>query len=298
MVYAGSLLLAAGMLLSGCSDDHQAGTAAWAGAAADTTSQVIAVDVSGQGTVKVTGLPQGITALTAADTPRVVLLGTDFVRQHGTVPNGGKLPQYPRQNGLQQPIVAMVEGAADVFMVQASPAEWLPELQRMDGSLIGFQHRTDGRRRDTIVPYINYNGTTSVQVRAAVLRGREPALLLKEQELELLACLDGQAVASGGRSMSCRTEWSSNGDLKAPRINTVVTVTLKPGDPMLLNRKAAEAGMTLRMNELMYSLQLQGADPLDIGQTVRSLYRGVWTQERWRQAFSHAHLGIQIRLTS
>lgn len=300
------MLLAAMALLaaSGCSDNRDADAHTWAAASADSSSQVIAVDVTGQGTVKLTSLPQGITAFSAAESPRVVLLGADFVHLHGTVPGGGRLPQLPiQQQGKPQPIVAMVDGPADAFMGQAPLTEWLPELQLIEGSLQRFQHRTDSRRRDALIPYLYKRAAGgpdggAPQVKTAVLKGRETALLLNAEELELLACLDGQPMVYGGRTLSCRSEWSSNGDLKAPRIHTDVTITLMRDDPLLRSREASEAALARGMDELLGNLQLQGADPLDIGQTVRSMYRGVWTQERWRQAFTHADIEVRLHLTS
>ncbi|MFD0678858.1 MULTISPECIES: hypothetical protein [unclassified Paenibacillus] len=310
MVDGGSLLLAAAMLLllSGCSDNHETKAAVWADTAANTSSQVIAVDVSEQGEVRMTSLPQGITALSAAEeAPQVVLLGTDFVERNGTLPNGGKLLQQKSQppNGPQpQPLIAMVEGAADVFMKQAPTSAWLPELQLIESGLQQFQQRRDDgyRRHDTLVPYLRMHsqdsGAAGVEVNAAVLRGRGPALFLNTDELELLACLDGQTVESGGRRLSCHTDWSSNGDLKAPRINAAVTVTVGKNDQLMLKRDLSETPMARSMSELVHKLQLQGTDPLDIGRTVRSLYRGVWTQERWRHAFSQADIAIRLRLIS
>lgn len=300
------MLLAAMALLaaSGCSDNRDADARTWAAASADASSQVIAVDVTGQGTVKMTSLPQGITAFSAEESPRVVLLGTDFVHLHGTVPGGGRLAQQAiQQQGKPQPIVAMVDGAADAFMGQTPLADWLPELQLMEGSLQRFQHRTDSRRRDALIPYLYKSaadgpGGGEPKVKTAVLRGRETALLLNADELELLACLDGQPMVYGGRALSCRSEWSSNGDLKAPRIHTDVTVTLTRDDPLLHSREASEAALARGMDALLRNLQLQGADPLDIGQTVRSMYRGVWTQERWRQAFTHADIEVRLHFTS
>ncbi|NOU95971.1 hypothetical protein GC093_22510 [Paenibacillus sp. LMG 31456] len=310
MVDGRIMLLASVMLalLSGCSENHKAKATAGADTAANTVSQVIAVDVSAQGNVRMTSLPRGITALTAAETPPVILLGTEFVERHGTAPNGGKLPyQASQQLDGPQPLVAMVEGAADVFIGQAPLTAWLPELQLIESGLQQFKHRMDGdgRRHDTLVPYLRMqaqnSGAAGVEVKAAVLRGRGPALFLNADELGLLACLDGQAVETGGRSLSCHTEWSSNGDLKAPRINGAVTVTVKQvkqDDRLMLNREISEKTMAQNMTELVHRLQLQGTDPLDIGRTVRSLYRGVWTHERWRQAFSHAEIAIRLRLIS
>jgi hypothetical protein len=296
-----SMLVAAAVciLLSGCSD-HEAGAAVWTRAAEDPSTQIIAVDVSEQGTVRITSLPKQLEArTTAAETPHVVLLSADFVRSHGIGFGGGRLPQQAGEQAEAQPIIAVAEGAADALISQSAPSQWLREVQIMQSGLQRFRHGMEGRRRDMLVPYLTkHSGADAIQVKAAVLRGNEAALLLSAEELELLACLNGSTMLFEGRSLGCRTEWRSNGDLKAANIRADVTMTVKPEDPMLPNREASEAAMASKMTVLIHSLQQQGADPLDIGQSVRSLYRGVWTQERWRNAFTHASLVIRLRLVS
>jgi hypothetical protein len=143
-----------------------------------------------------------------------------------------------------------------------------------------------------VMPYLSLNESAAVQVTAAVLRGREPALLLSGEELEVLACLDGQALPE--RGWSCHAEWSSNGDLKAPRIHAKISVSKLANGQKIGNlpQEPAEA-MGSSMEELLHKLQLQGADPLDVGRAVRSLYRGAWTPERWRQAWTRAAVEVQ-----
>ncbi|TDF97592.1 hypothetical protein [Paenibacillus piri] len=291
------LIIAMAAGLTGCSKESPSHEAAVRPeAAAHASSQVIALDVSEEGTMKLTSLPnRGITALSDAGTPLVVLLGSGFVRRHGTVPAYGLPRQLPQSPAGTRPVIAMVDGQADLLMNRAPAAEWLPELERLAEELAGFRQRRDGMKRDAVMPYLSRaGGAAGVQVQAAVLRGREPALLLNGQELELLACLDGQAL----EGMSCRTAWSSNGDLRAPVINASVTVTAGPGAPQALRGPAAADSMAQRMSVLLRSLQLQGADPLDIGQTVRSLYRGAWTGERWRTALTRASIEVRVHMSS
>lgn len=297
--------VAFGVLLTGCSQGPSApdGTVhpsnePW------TTSPVIALDVSEQGQLKVAGLPGpgSIKALNRPNDRRVVLLGESFVRRHGLISTKWDLPPETLAKLGGRPIVALAGGDAGLWVRQPLAEAWLRELQRKDEQLRGFSRYADGRMKDRVVPFVDgipSSSTSSkgeVQIKAAAMSGRSPGLILSERQLQMLACLDGQAgisvAGNPATTLSCRVQWRSNGELKAPKLLSLVEVI----SPSV--RREDTAYLRDELARLIRLMQSHRTDPLDIGHSVRSQYRGMWTPERWRDAFERAQVQVEVRMSA
>ncbi|ULL17900.1 hypothetical protein DVH26_27620 [Paenibacillus sp. H1-7] len=277
---------------------------------------VVAVDASVDGQMKIAEGGHSIRALSGTEWTQVVLLGEAFVSRNG-LPAGSR-----RGSGVipaeERPVVALVQGEAGAMLRDTGAmGQWIPELHRLDGLLKPFHKGGTGRWRDNVIPLVippDGKGA-SMRISSVVMRGREPAAALTEEELRLLACLGGYGAGSypsdrtgqrlgsdsggqapaGSRAMSCRTRWSGNGELNKPLLKAQVTVWNYGGDGTVRGASAAEE-LERGMVALLQRLQEQRVDPLDIGREIRNRYRGVWTVERWREAFQRAEIAIDVRL--
>lgn len=276
---------------------------------------VIAVDASVDGQMKISEGGHSIRALSGTEGTQIVLLGEGFVSRNG-LPAPSK-----RSRGIipagEQPVVALVQGEAEAMLRDTGAmGQWIPDLHRLDGMLQPFRKAGTGRWRDSVIPLVippDGKGA-SLRISSVVMKGREPAAALTEDELRLLACLGGYGAGShpsdrtGQRlgsdagepapaesgAMSCRTRWSGNGELNKPLLKAQVTVWNYGGDGAV--RSAAAADLERRMVTLLQRLQEHSVDPLDIGREIRNRYRGVWTVERWREAFQRAEIEIHVRI--
>lgn len=300
------LIGAALWLLTGCSADHHS-EKVMTMSPKDMDSPVLAVDVTDQGTMKITGL-QGIRPLGDAGEKQVVLVGEAFVARNG-LPLGGK--QLPRELSLpsQRPLIALVKGSAEALLNQERDmGPWLPELRLLDDLIQSFHSYRDHGPRDRFLPSVTPAGDSGqVLVQTAVMRGDKPDAWYTREEMQLLSCLDGhQGIGalpvkelSGLHRMDCRVQWSGNGDLKSPRLHAKVTVVLNDGPALDSGgRVSAEEALEQRLTELLRRQQAQRIDPLDIGRVINSQYRGVWTADRWRAALARADIRVDVRITS
>ncbi|WP_028547639.1 Ger(x)C family spore germination C-terminal domain-containing protein [Paenibacillus sp. UNC451MF] len=296
---------AAGLLLSGCTADRQMEKVTTM-TAEDMLSPVLAIDITDQGVMKISGL-QGVQPFAVTEEKQVVLLGEAFVARNGLPLGGRRLSQELSQSN-KQPIIALVNGTAEALLAQSSTLEqWMPELRRADAELNSFHRYRENRLRDRFVPFVLSSGSSGKMViQTAVMRGDKPSVVLNQEDIQLLSCIDGHKRISGlpmeganGSTtiVNCRTQWSGNGDLKSPSIKAVVTVSMDGNQSMDAKSKAAAEGvLEQQLARVIRQLQDQHIDPLDIGQVIRSQYRGVWTTDRWRSAFSRAEVHIDVRL--
>jgi hypothetical protein len=264
------------------------------------SSPVIALDVSDQGLLKVAGLPPSgsIRPLSMPDDRKVVLLGETFVRRHGMISTKWDLPPETLGNLGGQPIVALVSGEAKAWVQKTLSEQWLRELWRMGERLTIFSRAQEGRMKDSVVPFIDSTQAASVagvSVKAAAMSGRIPSLFLSDRQLQLLSCLDGQKDIQASSDpiglKSCRVLWTSNGELKSPKLMAQVDAVSRSSqitDAVLLKQE---------LTRLIGLLQIHRTDPLDIGQSVRSQYRGVWTPDRWRDAFERADVQVNVHIS-
>ncbi|WP_282941231.1 Ger(x)C family spore germination C-terminal domain-containing protein [Paenibacillus sp. RC67] len=296
-------------LLSGCTTDRHSEQVTMM-SAEDMNSPVLAIDVTDQGVMKVTGL-QGVRPLAVTEDERqVVLLGEAFVARNGLPLDARRLPQEVSRSN-NHPLIAVVSGAAETLLGQSSTMEqWLPELRRAELELNTFHQQQEKGPRDRFVPYVLSSDSdypsAKVLIKTAVMRGDKPSGLYDLEDIRLLSCLDGHKNISGlsleemsglNANLHCHTQWSGNGDLKTPRVNAVVTVSSDRTQSFdALSRSAAEAAMEQQFTRLLRQLQEQRVDPLDVGQVIRAQYRGVWTTDRWRLAFSRADIHVNVRL--
>lgn len=274
---------------------------------------IVAVDASEDGKMKISEAGHSIQPLSVSDVPQVVLLGEAFVSRNG-LPVGQKGMQAKSAHAGEQAVIALVQGEAEELLRDATAVDqWLPELRRLNGLLWPFRHYREGRWKDKLIPYIipSENAGGAARLSSVVMRGKEQVVQLTEDELRLLACLDGQkgnrdrpepsglARESGsglGKGMSCQTRWSSNGELNKPVLKAQVTVLHNRNDGMdRAQTSAEESEMERRMEDLLRRLQEQQVDPLDIGREVRNRYRGVWTVERWREGWRKAQVQVDVR---
>lgn len=297
-------------LLAGCSPGLEASPDSVQALTRTPSSPVIALDVSKQGLLKVAGLPDAssLQALSVPAERKVVLLGETFVQRHGIITTKWDLPAQTLGSLGEKPLVALVAGEASAWMQQQPAEPWLKEVVRLGEQLTAIQQEQEGRMKDRLLPFIDgapASPGTGVRVRAAAMSGRAYGVFLTERELQLLACLNGQeaelTAGSGTEAVRCRVEWRSNGELQAPKLVAQVDVSRKSLQASGVRKPepAAEIAADQLQRELLgliRQLQSHRTDPLDIGLSVRSQYRGVWTPERWHDAFARAEVQMKVRV--
>lgn len=306
----------AGMLLPACTPDSAAVPESVQGVQAlDTrwaSSPVIALDVTDQGMLRVAGLPGSglIRTQNVQEERKVVLLGQSFVERYGMISTRWNLPPQTKGSLGDKPVIALVAGEAGAWIQRQPESSWLQDVRLLGDRLTRFEPKQEGRFKDRVLPFIESAVSSAapsegrVQVRAAAMSGRTPGLLLGERELRLLACLDGQSASPGpelagaeAETLSCRVQWRSNGELKHPKLSAQVeAVHVRPSGakPERQEGRAEASQLEGELRGLLKQLQAYGTDPLDIGSAVRSQYRGVWTPERWREAFAKADIQVTV----
>lgn len=304
----GLLILTSALLISACSAGDRTEKVTLM-SEEDMKSPVMAIDVTDQGVMKITGL-QGARTFAMSKDKQVVLLGEAFVARNGLPLDPRRLPQELQQSN-KQPLIAVVNGSAESLLEPSSSMEqWLPELRRIELELASFGQNRERGPRDRFVPYVLLSGEPAGKalIKTTVMKGDKPSTMFTLEEIQLLSCLAGNAEPSGvslegwsdiRANLHCQTRWSGNGDLKSPRVNAAVTVsTDKHLSIDATRRTAAEKAMEQQLGRLLRQLQEQRIDPLDVGRIIRSQYRGVWTVDRWHSAFARAAIHVNVRFNT
>jgi hypothetical protein len=88
----------------------------------------------------------------------------------------------------------------------------------------------------------------------------------------------------------------SNGDINHPVIHLHAELQVQQEGAVQAERLHADAGLAAGADALLARLAELRTDPLQLGQVIRSQYRGIWSEERWKQSMSAAVVKVQFEL--
>ncbi|MCZ8513300.1 hypothetical protein O9H85_12865 [Paenibacillus filicis] len=239
--------------------------------------------------------------------PQLLVIGEAWVREHG-FPASWARQLY--RAGLSRggwPQVAVVQGTAERFLgTPDGPSKGYCLLQQAGGGKDPFRGGSLAYEEDLVLPYLSLQPTVA-SPGAVLFKKQQLAGFLTPRQRELLSCLQGTGEPmqlalqeSAGPVMTqavCRTRISGNGDLKHPVLRMRLAVAEHETHRVPGADASVWAGKLRRDSlDLLRLLQEKQTDPLHLSEAIRPLYRGLWTPDRWREAFARADIRLDVHV--
>lgn len=254
--------------------------------------------------------------------PGAILVGEAWARAHGMPADWLRRIERIGAGSGQPVALAVVEGTAQRFLEQGGGMATAAQLRELLGGWAASPSVFPGRpgalapsEGDSAVPFLTQAAADGpLSVRAVLFRNQQYSAVLSQDEAAWIACLRGGSgplplkLAAAGQGQAvpatdglyparCRWQADAGGGLRQPRFKLRVALELEPAPNGAMPspdavRSAAEQGV----HGLLRRLQAHGADPLGLGQALRSVYRGVWNPDRWREAWTAAETDVEVRV--
>lgn len=259
--------------------------------------------------------------------PAAILIGEAWARAHG-MPSDWLRRIGRISAGSGQPVaLAVVEGTAQRFLERQGGTALAAQLKELLGGWAASPSVFPGRpgalapaEGDSALPFLSQAAADGQRtVRAVLFRKRQFAAVLSQDEAAWMACLRGgssplplklAAAEAGSRGQAspaadglvparCRWQADAGGGLRQPRFKLRVALEVEPlslPNGTMPSPDAVRSAAVQGVHGLLRQLQAHGADPLGLGQALRSVYRGVWNPDRWREAWTAAETDVEVRV--